>query len=124
MWPFVSVEGFSPTKTNFPRFLLIGNRDAGDFQLQIRNISEKDHGEYECQVSPKAKNPLLRVSTRLIVLSKFILAPVWCKQLLPFHSVIVNMAKQIALTDCCEQKSWQLSQCHLVVTHGSQLLPK
>uniref|UniRef100_A0A915EUR2 Nephrin n=1 Tax=Echinococcus canadensis TaxID=519352 RepID=A0A915EUR2_9CEST len=53
---------------NWPKYSMQGNADKGEHDLVISSVSREDAGNFECQVSPTANQPLLRRSTNLSVL--------------------------------------------------------
>lgn len=40
----------------YPRYMMIGDKDNGVYNLRIRNVSLDDDAEFQCQVGP-LRNP-------------------------------------------------------------------
>lgn len=64
-------SGYDRELRNWPKYSMHGDPDKGEHDLVITSVSREDAGNFECQVSPNANQPLLRRSTNLSVLGKF-----------------------------------------------------
>ncbi|XP_076632643.1 sticks and stones isoform X2 [Colletes latitarsis] len=53
-----------------PRLRLIGDQNAGIYNLRITNASVMDDGEYQCQVGPFLRTKPIRANAHLIVISR------------------------------------------------------
>ena len=55
----------------FPRYSMIGNKEAGEYGLMIRAAQLDDDAEYQCQVSPAGGEPALIGTAQLSVLGEW-----------------------------------------------------
>ncbi|VUZ38705.1 unnamed protein product, partial [Hymenolepis diminuta] len=60
--------GYDRELRNWPKYSMHGDPDLGEHDLVISSVSREDAGNFECQVSPTANQPLLRRNTNLSVL--------------------------------------------------------
>ncbi|KAL5966458.1 Kin of IRRE-like protein 2 [Taenia solium] len=65
---FICDGGYDRELRNWPKYSMQGDADKGEHDLVISSVSREDAGNFECQVSPTANQPLLRRSTNLSVL--------------------------------------------------------
>lgn len=63
-------SGYDRELRNWPKYSMQGDADKGEHDLVISGVSRDDAGNFECQVSPTANQPLLRRSTNLSVLGE------------------------------------------------------
>ena len=68
--PFSSLTGFSTTIPGYPRYSVLGDHQAGVYNLKISNASLEDDAEYQCQVGPAKFNSAIRANAKLIVICK------------------------------------------------------
>ncbi|XP_062711778.1 nephrin isoform X5 [Aedes albopictus] len=61
--------GFSTTIPGYPRYSVLGDHQAGVYNLKISNASLEDDAEYQCQVGPAKFNSAIRANAKLIVIS-------------------------------------------------------
>ncbi|KAK2589056.1 hypothetical protein KPH14_001893 [Odynerus spinipes] len=54
-----------------PRLRLIGDQNAGIYNLKITDASLTDDGEYQCQVGPYLRIKPIRANAHLIVICKY-----------------------------------------------------
>lgn len=62
--------GFSTTIPGYPRYSVLGDHQAGVYNLKISNASLEDDAEYQCQVGPAKFNSAIRANAKLIVICK------------------------------------------------------
>ena len=69
--PFINsyfFVGYSRAIPGNPRYTTIGSEDAGEYNLQITNVTLEDDANYECQVGPASFNRPIRHRAHLHVL--------------------------------------------------------
>lgn len=54
-----------------PRLRLIGDQNAGIYNLKITDASLTDDGEYQCQVGPYLRIKAIRANAHLIVICEY-----------------------------------------------------